>query len=552
MEHTDGIPENPIVQRSNDENEVKQTIDVNPAFTQELIGTTFKFDDLERNPGPHPLPILRMTPTFAACIRYMSRRSGISDGMLVGPFLACASTVLLPRVAMTTFYDKEIGVNIYCQTNAGSSSRKTDMFNPLLKQIIEYDSNRREHIRELNRKQSAIIKTWKLKLDAVKKHHAKASKQSDNDEAIFLEGQYQQILLEEPALLPALRILQSDVTPAAIILGLSENGGCGTFFIDEGVLLYQKIVSNEVHHINSSWSGAVIDKTTIRGGNIFIKNPRLSSHTFIQPDVFAKISRGKSFSFLKDTGYLTRVLICTPNVDPNTNVFPDYLGSVDELNKLLAHLKEQIAISYPMNGLFSGAKRILALSKEAEVLIKGFYDAIQIEIKPSGVFHEMLEFCGKIVEYVYRVAGILHCIEQHDTDEISYSTVSAAIVLIDWYATEHWRLIVKGGKPLTVEVGAEKLLHFLRFRHDRQTVPHVTLDDIRHRVECFHDDPAYQDDCLSYLYQRGDIEAKGFRRKGRHGGYRRYEIWLSEAFLKDERYRILNENRQRNKGGESN
>ena len=422
------------------------------------------------------------------------------------------------------------------------------MFNPLLKLLNDHDSNRRDHIKELNRHQVAKIKAWKLKTEAIKKQHSKASQNSNDVEMVLYEEQYQRVLLEEPSLLPELRISLSDATPAAVIQGLSENGGCITFLIDEGILLYQKIVNNEIHHINSAWSGSIVDKTTIRGGNIYIKNPRLSSHTFIQPDIFSQISRGKSFSFLKATGYFTRVLICAPSSDKKTNEFPDYKGSENDLNKLLKNLNEQLYISYPMDGLFSGCNRNLTLSQDAEMLLKGFNDAVQEQVKPGGVFHEMPEFCGKIPEHIYRIAALLHYIEQYDSDEVSYSTVSAALILVDWYASEHWRLIVKGGKPLNIGVGAEKLLHFLRFRHDRDTVPRITFNDLRHRVECFHDDPDFMDDCVRYAEQRGDVEVRGNRRKGRRGGYRRYEINLSNAFLKGERYLIQDENQRRNQG----
>ncbi|MDD2746887.1 MAG: DUF3987 domain-containing protein [Acidithiobacillus ferrooxidans] len=514
----------------------ENTSNVVPPFKQELMGTRFTFTDLEKNPGPVPFPILGMTPVFASCIRHISGTSGISDGMVVGPFLTCLSAIIMPQTTITSFYHKIIGVNIYCQTNVASSSRKTDMFNPLLNLLNDHDSNRRDHIKELNRHQVAKIKAWKLKIDALKKQHAKASQKSNDDDAMFFEEEYKQVLLEEPALLPEMRITMSDATPAAVILGLSENGGSITFFIDEGVLLYQKIVNNEIHHINSAWSGAIVDKTTIRGGNIYIKNPRLSSHTFIQPDIFNQISRGKSFSFLKATGYFTRVLICAPSFDKKTNEFSDYKGSEHDLKKLLSNLKDQLSISYPLDGLFSGCNRKLTLSQESEMLLQSFNDAVQEQVKPGGVFHEMPEFCGKIAEHIYRISALLHYIEQCNSDEVAFSTVSAAIVLVDWYANEHWRLIAKGGKPLNVEVGAEKLLHFLRFRHDRSSVQRITFNDLRHRVECFHDDPDFLDDCVNYLQQRGDIVVTGHRRKGRQGGYRRYEINFSSSFIKGERW----------------
>ena len=535
MENNDDQPQKQTQPGKNYEN-FNMPINGNMTFKQEVFGAPFKFDELENAPGQEPFPIQNMTPIFAACIRQMSKCSEISDGMVIGPFLTCVSAILLPRVGIMTFYDKLVGVNVFCQTNARASSRKTDMYNPLLNLLMNFDSNRRDHIQDSNRKKVAEIQAWKLKLDTVKKQHAKASRNSDHDAATLLEKQYQQLHLEKPILLPDLRITQSDSTPAAIIQGLSNNSGCGTFLIDEGVLLYQKIVNSEVHHINSAWSGSPIDKTTIRGGNIFIKSPKLASHTFIQPDAFSKIIREKSSSILKDTGYFTRVLICAPNVNPKTNALPDFVGSEEELNKLLIYLKEQITISYPINGLFCEEKRTLTLSIEAENFIQSFYEAIQIEVKTGGVFHEMPGFCGKIAEHIYRIAALLHCIEQYDSDEVSYSTVSAAILLIDWYATEHWRLIVKGGKPLNVEEGADKLLHFLRFRHDRNTVSRITFNDLRHRVECFHDDPDFLDDCVNYLQQRGDIIVTGHRRKGRQGGYRRYEINLSPSFVKYERW----------------
>jgi hypothetical protein len=505
-------------------------------WEQALLGTTFNFKSLETDPGPDPFHIMGLTPTFAACLRYISRRSGISDGMVIGTFLTGVSSILLPRITVLTYYGKEVGVNVYAQTNAPSSSRKSDMFNPLQQLIIDHDSKRRGRILEINNDQRVEREVWKVTVDALKKQLSRASKLSKVEEIDILADQYQQCLTQEPASLPNLSILQGDATPAAIMQALYDNRGCVTLYIDEGLLLYQKILNNEVHHINTAWSGAALDKTTIRGGNIYVEKPRLASHTFMQNDVFTKLSRGKSFSFLKDSGYFSRALICAPKVGPENNALPEYMGSEAELTKLLAYLKEQIAINYPLDGLFSGKMRTLKLSADAENLARSYYDAIQSDTKLGGVYYEMPEFCGKASEHIHRLAALIHGIEQDETDEISYSTMCAAIRVFDWYCTEHWRLIVKEGRPLNVEACSGKLTYWLRHRQDRYQVEWVRIGDIPHHVECFRGNPDMLDDAIRYLIQKGDLSSQSGRRKGRKGGFRWHEVRLSDQFLQGERY----------------
>lgn len=79
-------------------------------------------------------------------------------------------------------------------------------------------------------------------------------------------------LEKEPDFLSDLCIVQGDVTPAAIIQSLNDNQGCSTLLIDEGILLYQKILNIEIHQINSAWSGEALNKTTIRGVIFTSKN----------------------------------------------------------------------------------------------------------------------------------------------------------------------------------------------------------------------------------------------------------------------------------------
>lgn len=516
---------------------VQEKLPADTIFQQLILGMSLNVTGPEQSPGPNPLPIKRLTPKLAGCIRTISKQSEISDGMVLGVFLTGVSAIFLPSTTVRTFYGKEIGLNIFAQTNAPSSSRKTDMYNPLLNLLHEHDKNRRKCIDEINKNLRHKREAWKVRADALKKQLKKASTLSDNREISILEENYLQHLKIEPTPMPELSVVQGDSTPAAIMQALFDNLGCSSLFIDEGVLLYHKILNTEIHHINTAWSGAVLDKTTIRGGNLYIEKPRLSSHTFLQNDVFKKLTQGKSFSFLKNSGYFSRVLICEPKTTQESNEFPEFKGSEDELNQLLLHLKSQLLVSYPLDGLFSGEIRTLKLSAEAENLARSYYVAIQGLTNEDGIYQEMQAFCGKAAEHVHRLAGLIHCIEQDETDTINYASVSAAIVIFDWYVTEHWRSIVKEGRPLNTEMAAEKLIQWMKNRKDRYQVEWVSRVDIPRRVECFRGEPVLLDDVIRYLQQSGDIDTNSGRRKGQKGGARWHDIRLSSEFPMNEKYR---------------
>ena len=522
----------------NNDNELNSVGVVNNTFgfDQKVLTPRLTFDSPEKYLANNPFPINTMTPVLASCIRYIGLKSGLSDGMIIGPFLTSVSCALIPCVEVMTFYGKKTGVNLFIQTNAPASSRKTDMFNPFFQAIYQHDSDRREAIKKENIKIRAKIKTWKIKIEALKRKYNAATKHGDEALSNKILDEINNLFLEEPQLVLDLRIWQSDATPAAIIQGLQTNGNCNTFLLDEGVLLYNKIVNNEVHHINSAWSGASIDKTTIRNGNIHVKAPRLSLHTFIQPEVFSKIIRGKSSSFLNDTGFFTRMLVCEPKPSSANNLLPEFIGAESDMNNFLITLKSQLLISYPYSATFPGLKRTFTLSTDAKMLISTFYDQIKAEMSLGGIYHDIAGYCGKLLEQVYRLSALISFIEDPKSDSINYNCVSAAILLATWYVNEHWRLIAKGAKPIPVEEGAEKLLHFLRVRKDRHTAPRVSFNELRHRVEHFHDDPDFLDDCVDFLHQRGEIDVNGSRRKGRRGGYRRYDVSLSFLFNTSERF----------------
>ncbi len=507
-----------------------------PTFNKTLLTPSLKISPPEEAQFHNPFPIDRMPHTTAHCLRYLASSSGLNDAMLVGPLLTAISCALIPQVKVETFYNKVTGTNIYCQTNAPASSRKSDMYNPFKAYINELESQRRESIVEQNRKITAKHKSWELKLSAMKKRYGIAQKNNDEQTAADILEQIEALMLEEPNCISDLRILQGDVTPAAIIQRLEENGGYLSFFIDEGALLYNKIINNEVHHINSAWSGVSIDKTTVRDGNIFVREPRLTSHTFIQPEVFRKSFSGKSFSLLNDTGYFSRLLICEPNPSANKNVLPDFIGSKDIFDKLLDNFRKQLIRSYPFHAPFSGEQSVLQLSDEARSLAIAYYNTIIKESSIGGMYRDMPSFIGKLTEQVHRISAIISFIENPESKIIDATCVSAAIHIAVWYADEHWRIIVKGSKPIPVEVGAEKLIHFMRFRKDRHLVRGITYTQLRQRVECFRDNPDFLDDCIAYLEQLGEIWVRGHRRRGRRGGFRRYEVELSAKFEGEERY----------------
>jgi len=272
-------------------------------WAQAVLTAKFTLIDPEKQPITDPFPIQSMTPVFAACLRYMSRRSGVNDGLVVGPFLANVSAAFLPSVTVRTDYGKIVGINIYAQTNAPSSSRKSDMYNPIQRLLIKHDGERRKQLSAINESRNREKEVWKVKANALKKQLVAASKKLAHEDSNRLEKELLMHLEKEPDFLSDLCIVQGDVTPAAIIQSLNDNQGCSTLLIDEGILLYQKILNIEIHQINSAWSGEALNKTTIRGGNLYIEKPRLTIHAFLQNDIFAKFGRGKSFALLKDSGF---------------------------------------------------------------------------------------------------------------------------------------------------------------------------------------------------------------------------------------------------------
>jgi hypothetical protein len=191
--------------------------------------------------------------------------------------------------------------------------------------------------------------------------------------------------------------------------------------------------------------------------------------------------------------------------------------------------------------LFSGTPRTLTLTADAEKLVQQYYKALQLASQAEGIYAELPAFCGKASEHIHRIAGILHCIEQYETTEINFAVASAAIQLFDWFILEHWRLIVKQGRPFNVEMASEKLLQWMQNRKDRYMVPWISRSDIPRHVECFRNDHDLLDDTIRYLVQTKNIEIASGRRKGRRGGYRWHEIRLSEQFLITEKYANKNE-----------
>lgn len=137
-------------------------------WAQAVLTAKFTLIDPEKQPITDPFPIQSMTPVFAACLRYMSRRSGVNDGLVVGPFLANVSAAFLPSVTVRTDYGKIVGINIYAQTNAPSSSRKSDMYNPIQRLLIKHDGERRKQLSAINESRNREKEVWKVKANALK------------------------------------------------------------------------------------------------------------------------------------------------------------------------------------------------------------------------------------------------------------------------------------------------------------------------------------------------------------------------------------------------
>ena len=327
----------------------------------------------------------------------------------------------------------------------------------------------------------------------------------------------------KPPLLPVL--LTADFT----IEGLSKllevgQPGIGLFATEGGQFAGGHSMSREnklktAAGISTMWDGEGICRVRSGDGFLVLRGHRVSAHLMFQPDVAKYVFADRE---LEDQGLLSRMLPAAPASTSGTRFQrperPETAPSLDRYNKKIAAC---LAAPAPV-GEFSGNElkpQRLLMSQEAQKEWLGFADHVESQIGPGNDLEQIRGLANKLPEHAARLAAVLALIDNLQVAEINLNTITAGMVLAEYYAQEALRLIGVGFRDPDLAL-AEKLRVWLltNWMENR-----ISLPDIYQRSLHAIDNKAKASKLVHILEDHGWL--RRIPGPARVGGRVRQEVW---------------------------
>ena len=142
--------------------------------------------------------------------------------------------------------------------------------------------------------------------------------------------------MKERRITGEIRLLYSDTTPAAFLLGLHENSRSAGLWEDEAGRIFNTRLVEDLGLLNKLWNGN--DITIDRKHESFrIRAPRCTISWMVQPSIFRRFMERKGED-ARGIGFLARCLVSYPSSTQGTR----FLRSIPENLDAIQSFKERI------------------------------------------------------------------------------------------------------------------------------------------------------------------------------------------------------------------
>lgn len=200
----------------------------------------------------------------------------------------------------------------------------------------------------------------------------------------------------------------------------------------EGKQLLESVVKSDASELNNVWSGEPIRHSTIKHGNLTLRNARLSMFALIHPGLLDEVMRRHGRA-LRTSGFLARLLMVAMPIRQSADLFRTVEIPLPWKEAFEARLREFLAEGVQAADTENFERIAPPLSREAEELWKEYAMGRIQMTEENGYFEAEPEHASKLAENAVRIAVLLHVFERFP-GPVSESTLWAAIVLVEMFS----------------------------------------------------------------------------------------------------------------------
>lgn len=426
-----------------------------------------QYQEADRIPGqPIPIrpavaqacayPIEALPPRLRSAAQAIASRVQTPEAVAASSVIAAAALAVQPYIDIELPTLEVVPASVFAVTVMGSGDRKSSADKLALRAVRQREKELRE---EHGRQQQGFLAD-KAAFDAAKKKALSGSKDRHAiRQALDALGREpfapaQGLLMTDDPTIQGLQKLYQEALPA---LGLFSDEG--------GMVLGGHSMSDENRAatgaaLSKLWDGAPIKRVRASEVVTFLDGRRLSLHLMLQPRLAKRLFGDAD---LKDQGLLSRILICQPVSLKGSRKWRDPDPADGEaIDRFGARIYKLLSSPWPMDhDTRELTPRVVGFSDAAKEMYVNWYNLIEQETGPGGMFNEVSGFASKLPEHSARLAGVMACFEDSNVQEISAQALSSAITIAKFYAEEFLRLVGLGTADQDSE-NADVLITWIR------------------------------------------------------------------------------------------
>jgi hypothetical protein len=200
-------------------------------------------------------------------------------------------------------------VSLFFTTIADSSERKSTVDKEFTRSIRQFEKLAQQKHSALMKEFSTNKSIWEHKLKQISKSSNNAQKHGKSTGV--LEQDMRELIQNKPLEPKLTKQIYADVTPEALLFGLSEHGAVGGLFCDEGGIFFDGRARSGLPLYNALWSGSPVNVDRRSQASYVLEDARLTISLMVQKSVFQNFL-AQHGDMARSNGFFSRTIFAYP------------------------------------------------------------------------------------------------------------------------------------------------------------------------------------------------------------------------------------------------
>lgn len=383
-------------------------------------------------PNPNQFPWQAFPPVMAGAIYDVWTRTKAPVPLVASSVLSACSLTCQQKFEVRLPFGAISPLSLYLLLFAVSGERKSAADALVYRLIAQLEKEQRiEFLREQESYRLKIA-SWSLIEKALKRKILRA----DSEDMIELQKQFENHYSQKPIKPREIKYMLDNVTPEAIINGLSKFQSMLLTSNDGKTMLTGRALG-DLSLLNRAWERAVLRVDRVGSEAVVLDDYDLSLWIMVQPGVLDKFMKTERGELSRDTGLFGRCLIAYPESTQGTRYFDPLTfqpeAGLNDFHRCQEEIFKQTA-----------TRQLIELDDAAIEIWTRFHNDVERDLLPGQCLSDLTDFASKAPENVARVAAIFHVMTRR-SGPLQADHMRQACELVTWYLLEAKRLF---GTPL--------------------------------------------------------------------------------------------------------